>query len=166
MKALIKKDLFVFVDFVKELLNLGSVEICDDNDHKLDNNTFAGYVYSQDKIIVNYALIESKPEAWFLLCLAVAHELRHMWQSRFHLDEFFKDGYVSRSGYEYERQFCEVDAAAFSYMVLDSYFGKQPVKGTWKIYSFDLIMDRVKDLREDFEKNWKRVVSTKKSRYC
>ena len=77
----------------------------------------------------------------------------HLWQHLYWQNEYYGDGYYNgEDEAKYECQYCEVDANAFAYLIVDNWFCKYPQKGTWKIYSYDLIMERVEEIKDNFHK--------------
>ena len=61
--------------------------------------------------------------------LAIAHELRHLWQLELHEEEYFKDGYFkvgSVDTQDYNMQKAEIDANAFASVIMTVLFGMKP----------------------------------------
>lgn len=72
--------------------------------------------------------------------LAIAHELRHIWQIRSHQTQYFED-YKTRdmcsSIVEYNLQPAEIDANAFGQAVMVKLFHRQPM---WKGLPVEVIL--------------------------
>ena len=83
------------------------------------------------------------------LFFSVAHELRHVWQIRYHKKEYlssYESMDILKSTKQYNLQLAEIDANAFAYIVMVDFFGIKPL---FRGLSDDVklkIMERVNEI--------------------
>lgn len=139
----------LFVKLVEVILNV-ACEFRYDVQHDLDDGDLAGAILGTNIILVSEDLKKNMADNPLLFYLVLAHEIRHVWQ--FTNQAYSFENYYSgkESPEKYETQECEIDANAFAYLVLHLVTGKTPKHNTWKIYSYDSIMLRVRELEFAF----------------
>ena len=143
-----------FVAITSLVLDIDPPELVVDEDGLLDDTSKAGVIQGEadTPILVNQTtmdgITEERKKMEFFLILA--HELRHIWQNKNRNGKFYQKTYLKEDGPKYENQVEEVDANAFAYLMFNDYFKKIPRKGTWCIYSFDAVMDRVEEIMDEF----------------
>ena len=139
----------LFIKLVQLLLQI-HCNICNDIHGYLGNEVLAGAVVETRSILISDKLKEKMINNPIEAYLILSHEMRHIWQ--FVNQPYSYDDYCSGddSLEEYEIQECEIDANAFACLVVNLVTGKIPKRNTWGIYSYDLIMLRVKELELAF----------------
>ena len=143
------KQFDLFVKLVEVILDV-VCEFRDDVHHDLDDDVLAGAVLGTNIILVSENLKKNMADNPLLVYLVLAHEIRHIWQFA-NQSYSFENYYTGKEAPEkYEMQECEIDANAFAYLVLQLVTGKTPKHNTWKIYSYDSIMLRVRELEFAF----------------
>lgn len=112
-----------FVRGTSTLLRIPQPKISYDTSH-LATDTMLGVV----EPVSNTLFLKSR-KADFAAYYVIAHELRHSWQWRSHKDFYFRS-YKTRDECatldEYNLQAAEIDANAFSKVILSFYFGLTP----------------------------------------
>ena len=142
-----------FINLTAAILDIDDYEIRVDQENQLDKTTKAGYVFGTNTILINKTLTNPlTTDKYIEVFMVIAHEMRHMWQSLYHFETYYADGYITENDNEaaYERQLSEVDANAFAWLMIEFYFGKHPAKGTCNIHSYDLIKERAFEIFDDF----------------
>lgn len=87
-----------------------------------------------------------KPNPDFLFC--IAHELRHLWQVRYH-ENFYMSDYKTSDvlGVEaYNLQPAEIDANAFGAVIMEDYFDIEMTFDCFSDKIFDAIQDRADEI--------------------
>lgn len=150
-----KENIKKFMDIVAGLLGI-EYNLVYDSDGLL-NDASAGVPSYDNKIsktiLINNNILNTKNRTeLFHLFLILAHELRHIWQYKFHRNLYFSEKYVNSDSDEasYELQECEIDANAFALFVTNSIFRGIPKKGTWMIYSYDKIIERFEEIKREY----------------
>ena len=143
-----------YIDDICDLLKISKPII------SYDTSTFESYtmlaqcdpenstIYMRKPLAVTPA--PAQPDYLF----AIAHELRHVWQIRYHNDYFFEK-YKPRkdmpSVTDYNLQIAEVDANAFGAFILTTRFGLQPMWYGMEHPVVDAINLRACEIIEDFD---------------
>ena len=147
-------DMEEFEEYVEKtamILDIDDPVIRVDSDGLLDRNA-VGYIKERNIILLSENLIQPQNENKYIeTYLIAAHGLRHVWQEKY--GYLLDDPYDPSDDMEKcENHPREVDANAFAYLIISTYFdGRVPAKGTWAIYSYDKVLERVQELKRWFD---------------
>lgn len=111
-----------FIEDICHLLGIDPPEISYDTSSLATNTNQAQTLSDGSTIFIK----KKKPDLDYLL--AIAHELRHVWQIRTDYDKYFKD-YKTIDLLDtesYNNQLAEIDANAFATIVMTDMFGISP----------------------------------------
>lgn len=114
-----------YIEDICDILNIPVPKISYDTSH-FHSNTMMAQVDSAGKVI--YLKKYNKPN--FNQLFSIAHELRHIWQIKYHKEKYFynyKTMEVLKSVEEYNLQLAEIDANAFAYIIMVDFFGVKPL---------------------------------------
>lgn len=117
--------LYDYIDDVCDILDIPVPTVSFDTSH-FQTKTMMAQCVPEDSIIYLKEYTKPNPDQLF----SIAHELRHIWQ--FHTDEQlyfskYKPVESCSSVEEYNLQIAELDANAFAYMVMVSFFHLKPL---------------------------------------
>ena len=140
-----------YVEKVAKILDIDVPMIKIDSDELLDHSA-AGYIKEQNTILLSERTLHWQSEDTHIAAyMLTAYALRRIWQEKY---KYFPNGFddPSINIEEYENQPREVDANAFAYLIIGTYFeGKAPTRGTWAIHSYDKVIERVYELERWFD---------------
>ncbi len=134
-------------EYIKEIchiLNIPVPEISYDTSH-FPTDTMMAQVSSSGKTM--HLKKYDKPNTDQLF--SIAHELRHIWQIKYHKDYYFesyKTVDLMQSIEEYNLQVAEIDAHAFAYIVMVDCFGVKPLLQNLSDTVKSKIMERVNEI--------------------
>lgn len=78
---------------------------------------------------------------------AVAHELRHLWQLKWHKSWFGSYKKRDEVSFEaYNRQFAEVDANAYALVIMEDFFNRTPLFNGYSAAVKELIYQRADEI--------------------
>lgn len=136
-----------FIDDICEFLNIKPPKVSYDTSHFQSKTMMAQCISTGETIFIR-PVTTPNPDYYF----AIAHELRHIWQIRFHNIQYFanyKTRAMCNSLEEYNLQLAEVDANAFGQIVMTDIFHLCPM---WKGFSPQVvhaINERVNEIVEE-----------------
>lgn len=87
--------------------------------------------------------------------LAIAHELRHLWQLELHEEEYFKAGSVDTQ--DYNMQKAEIDANAFASVIMTVLFGMKPTFENLSSQINKQIEKRIVEIEDDICKSIEQI---------
>ena len=124
-----------FVNDICEILDIIPPEVSFDVSHFQSKTMMAQCISTGETIFIRP--LEAPTLDYYL---AIAHELRHVWQIRSHQTQYFEN-YKTRdmcsSLEEYNLQPAEIDANAFGQIMMIKLFRRQPM---WQGFSAEVIL--------------------------
>ncbi|MFR5022831.1 MAG: hypothetical protein ACLUCA_11185 [Mediterraneibacter gnavus] len=134
-------------DFIKNICDILDIPtpLISHNTSNFPTETMLAQVDSLGNTIYIRKFDKPNPDLFF----SVAHELRHVWQIRYHKKEYlssYESMDILKSTKQYNLQLAEIDANAFAYIVMVDFFGIKPL---FRGLSDDVklkIMERVNEI--------------------